>query len=87
MPLRAINKFKKEIFFVRFTELLKNVFKTYYEKLTCPDLREFSSIFMRLAEFSSGVPAVGGRGPAPTEAGRPIEAEDGDRELVGVRLL
>lgn len=42
---------------------------------------------MRLAEFSSGVPAVGGRGPAPTEAGRPIEAEDGDRELVGVRLL
>ena len=42
---------------------------------------------MRLAEFSSGVPTVGGRGPAPTEAGLPIEAEDGDRELVGVRLL
>ena len=62
-------------------------FNTDNEILTCPDLREFSSIFMRLAEFSSGVPAVGGRGPAPTDAGRPIEAEDGDRELVGVRLL
>ena len=50
-------------------------------------MRELSSIFMRFDAFSSGVPAVGGRGPAPSEAGRPIEADEGDRELVGVRLL
>ena len=36
-----------------------------------------------------GVRASEGRlcGPAPAEAGRPMEAEEGDRELVGVRLL
>ena len=49
---------------------------------------------MRLAwdsfiELSSpvGVPEALLWGPAPAEAGRPIEAEEGDRELVGVRLL
>lgn len=45
---------------------------------------------MRLAEPSSlpspGVPEVR-IGAAPTELGRPTEAEDGDLELVGVRLL
>ena len=44
---------------------------------------------MRLAADSEsrlpvGVPALG---PAPAEAGLPIEADEGDRELVGVRLL
>lgn len=45
---------------------------------------------MRLADPSSlpspGVPEVR-IGAAPTELGRPTEAEDGDLELVGVRLL
>lgn len=42
---------------------------------------------MRLADPSSpvGVPEV--LGPAPTLAGLPMEAEEGDRELVGVLLL
>ena len=55
--------------------------------LTCPDFRAFSSILMRLADPSSpvGVPEV--LGPAPTLAGLPMEAEEGDRELVGVLLL
>lgn len=58
-------------------------------RLTCPDadLRAFSSILMRLEALSSGEPETGGRGPAPADAGLPIEAEEGDRELVGVRLL
>lgn len=60
---------------------------TKFYVLTWPDLRAFSSILMRLELRSSwsGVPLVLG-GPAPTEAGLPMEAEDGDRELVGVRL-
>ena len=46
---------------------------------------------MRLADPSAslpspGVPAVR-MGAAPTELGRPTEAEEGDLELVGVRLL
>lgn len=67
------------------TKRLSNVVKQ--SLLTWPDFLAFSSILMRLALRSSwsGVPLVRG-GPAPTEAGRPMEAEDGDRELVGVRL-
>ena len=42
---------------------------------------------MRLEALSSGEPETGGLGPAPADAGLPIEAEEGDRELVGVRLL
>jgi hypothetical protein len=55
-------------------------------QLTCPDFLAFSSILILLDAVSSdGVPTVGGL--APTEAGRPIEADEGDLELVGVRLL
>ena len=63
--------------------------KSVTNRLTCPDadLRAFSSILMRLEALSSGEPETGGRGPAPADAGLPIEAEEGDRELVGVRLL